>query len=210
MASQGADPAGVLAYNNDDTQAYLEAKGVTTLMCAVLKDVVTTKPDDPISCVDVFSLTNAGWKVVPGLASPCREQRRVGAAGPSCFATVLRLGWHSRRWLGGALEQTPAERAQSALLGDVARQLRLVDLALTARCVRVFRFMIDLCKNMTEDDYLPVAESDGFGSSLGGGSGGEEPDLAGEEIQEMILDMFLRADDDGNGYLDRGEFKRVL
>jgi Ca2+-binding EF-hand superfamily protein len=74
--------------------------------------------------------------------------------------------------------------------------------------------MIDKCKGMTEDDYMPVPDDDSdmlaydSGGSMGGG--GSEPDLAGEEMQEMILDMFLRADDDGNGYLDRGEFKRVL
>ena len=77
--------------------------------------------------------------------------------------------------------------------------------------VRINSFMIDMCKNMTEDDYLPAAESD-FGSDMLAydDEAGDEPDLAGEEMQEMILDMFLRADDDGNGYLDRGEFKRVL
>jgi hypothetical protein len=37
-----------------------------------------------------------------------------------------------------------------------------------------------------------------------------EPELEPEQLQEQILDMFLAADDDGNGYLDRKEFKRVL
>ena len=49
MAHPASDPAGVLDYNNDETKEYLESKGVTTLMCAVLKEVVTTKPDDPLS-----------------------------------------------------------------------------------------------------------------------------------------------------------------
>ena len=49
MAHPASDPAGVLDYNNDETKEYLESHGVTTLMCSVLKEVVTTKPDDPIS-----------------------------------------------------------------------------------------------------------------------------------------------------------------
>eukprot|EP01047_Picozoa_sp_COSAG01_P090047 COSAG01_NODE_21990_length_877_cov_0.775064_1_plen_119_part_10 len=72
--------------------------------------------------------------------------------------------------------------------------------------------MIDKCKGMDDSEYLPAADSDSDMIAYDGGLGAsdEEPNLAGEEMQEMILDMFLRADDDGNGYLDRGEFKRVL
>ena len=37
-----------------------------------------------------------------------------------------------------------------------------------------------------------------------------QPEMEPEELQNTVLDMFLAADDDGNGYLDRKEFKRVL
>ena len=49
MADPGSDPAGVLAYNNAETMTYLESHGVGTLMKALLKDVIETKPTDPIS-----------------------------------------------------------------------------------------------------------------------------------------------------------------
>jgi len=123
MADPGSDPAGVLAYNNDETLGYLESHGVGTLFKMLLKDVIETKPTDPIS------------------------------------------------------------------------------------------FMIDKCKGMDDSEYLPAADADSdmiAYDSDGLGASDDEPDLAGEQMQEMILDMFLRADDDGNGYLDRGEFKRVL
>ena len=85
-----------------------------------------------------------------------------------------------------------------------------VALTLRAAC----RFMIDMCKNMTDDEYLPAKEYEPEDDVLawddGQGAEDDGPNLAGEEMQEMILDMFLRADDDGNGYLDRKEFKKVL
>jgi hypothetical protein len=49
MADPGSDPAGVLAYNNDETLGYLESHGVGTLFKMLLKDVIETKPTDPIS-----------------------------------------------------------------------------------------------------------------------------------------------------------------
>lgn len=36
------------------------------------------------------------------------------------------------------------------------------------------------------------------------------PDMSDEELHSHILDLFRRADADGNGYLDHGEFKAVL
>ena len=80
MAASGADPAGVLAYNNDETQQYLEAKGVGTLMCAVLKEVVTTKPEDPIRCAFAAN----------------RAKRANGAAARGRQARRKRSGWHAR------------------------------------------------------------------------------------------------------------------
>ena len=53
---------------------------------------------------------------------------------------------------------------------------------------------------------MPDSDSDMIAYDDGVGAEDDEPDLAGEEMQEMILDMFLWADDDGNGYRDRGEF----
>ena len=38
----------------------------------------------------------------------------------------------------------------------------------------------------------------------------EAEPMSGEGIQEMVLDLFLEADDDESGYLDRAEFKRLL
>lgn len=49
MADPGSDPAGVLAYSNEETMAYLESHGVGTLMKLLLKDVIESKPTDPIS-----------------------------------------------------------------------------------------------------------------------------------------------------------------
>jgi Ca2+-binding EF-hand superfamily protein len=73
-------------------------------------------------------------------------------------------------------------------------------------------FMINKLKGMTEEDYMPPPTPSeemlayDSGDSMGGGDGEMEP----EQLQDRILDMFLAADDDGNGYLDRKEFKRVL
>ena len=68
--------------------------------------------------------------------------------------------------------------------------------------------MIDMCKNLAEDDYLPPPDEDEMLAYDDTGRGGTQ--ISGEELQEMVLEMFLQADDDRNGYLDRGEFKRIL
>ncbi len=49
MADPASDPAGVLAYNNEETLGYLESHGVGTLFKMLLKDVIESKPTDPIS-----------------------------------------------------------------------------------------------------------------------------------------------------------------
>lgn len=69
-------------------------------------------------------------------------------------------------------------------------------------------YMIDMCKNLAEDDYLPPPDEDEMLAYDDTGRGGTQ--ISGEELQEMVLEMFLQADDDRNGYLDRGEFKRIL
>jgi Ca2+-binding EF-hand superfamily protein len=40
--------------------------------------------------------------------------------------------------------------------------------------------------------------------------GGSLFDLDSHELQDFILDMFLRFDVDESGYLDRREFKRLM
>jgi hypothetical protein len=49
MADPASDPAGVLAYSNEQTLQYLESHGVGTLLKMLLKDVIEVKPNDPIS-----------------------------------------------------------------------------------------------------------------------------------------------------------------
>ena len=66
-------------------------------------------------------------------------------------------------------------------------------------------FMIKKCESLTDDDYMPPPPSDAgeevFAYDDGAISSEGQPD--GEELQEMVLDLFLQADADENGYLDR-------
>eukprot|EP01047_Picozoa_sp_COSAG01_P014158 COSAG01_NODE_683_length_14253_cov_33.540837_19_plen_187_part_00 len=77
------------------------------------------------------------------------------------------------------------------------------------RGVRRRRHMIDMCKNLTEEDYMPPPPEPTEEELLAYDEGGVGQTTI-EELQEMVLEMFLEADEDGNGYLDRKEFKQIL
>jgi|EP01047_Picozoa_sp_COSAG01_P014159 hypothetical protein len=51
MATPASDPAATYAYDHSETEWYIEANGVKTLMAKLLKDIVVSKPEDPILCV---------------------------------------------------------------------------------------------------------------------------------------------------------------
>jgi len=75
-------------------------------------------------------------------------------------------------------------------------------------------FMIETLKTMSPEDYMPPPDSD-FGDEEtfaydDGADGGADPLMSNEDLQEMILEAFLAADADGNGYLDRKELSDVL
>jgi len=65
-------------------------------------------------------------------------------------------------------------------------------------------FMYDVLMHLDRDQLVvDIAEENAEEEA-------RQPEMEPEELQNTVLDMFLAADDDGNGYLDRKEFKRVL